>query len=523
MIVRNLVLASTIVALSGCERTPTIDDARLPTISFEVGATDIPAEARLSWTARNVSRCEAAGAWSGTRATVGSEVIRVSSPAGVYELHCAGERGFAVARIGSASLLRTAPQFPLRWSENGRYLVDAQGRPFLIHGDSAWSLIADLTTKEAEIYLDERRARGFNTLLVNLIEHKFAHNAPRNANGAAPFAEPGSLERPNDAYFDHAERVVQQAAERGLLVLLVPAYLGYNGQDEGWYREIVATPPEALRDYGRYLGRRFQKYANVIWVYGGDFNPPDRSSVNTIAAGIREFDRRISTAHTAPETSARAFWGNESWLQLNSIYTYKNVPAQAAVEYARSPSMPFFLLESSYENEQTADPGVIRAHAYEALLSGAAGHMFGNNPIWHFSGPGLFPHSTSWQESLDSPGARNMMHLRKLFDALPWWTLVPDFESKLIHDSPAGPRKRSVAAVSADRRFALVYFHDIVTASVDTDVLDCSPRCRGTWFDPSTGTYGPSFDLGERRSVQAPARSGRRGEDWLLLIERASG
>ncbi|MGA2656509.1 MAG: putative collagen-binding domain-containing protein [Verrucomicrobiota bacterium] len=34
--------------------------------------------------------------------------------------------------------------FPLRVSENGRHLVDADGRPFLVIGDAAWSLVAQL-------------------------------------------------------------------------------------------------------------------------------------------------------------------------------------------------------------------------------------------------------------------------------------------------------------------------------------------------------------------------------------------
>ncbi len=55
----------------------------------------------------------------------------------------------------------TAPP-PLRISENHRYLIDAQDRPFLLQGDAAWSLIANTTKEEAIHYLDNRRAKGFN-------------------------------------------------------------------------------------------------------------------------------------------------------------------------------------------------------------------------------------------------------------------------------------------------------------------------------------------------------------------------
>src|SRR5262249_17993157 len=41
--------------------------------------------------------------------------------------------------------MRVTPAFPLRTEPGRRYLVDAVGRPFLLHGDTAWSLIAQLS------------------------------------------------------------------------------------------------------------------------------------------------------------------------------------------------------------------------------------------------------------------------------------------------------------------------------------------------------------------------------------------
>ncbi|NRC55951.1 DUF4038 domain-containing protein [Mesorhizobium sediminum] len=122
-----------------------------------------------------------------------------------------------------------ATTFPLRINDGGSYLVDADDRPFLLHGDTAWSLIAELTREEVEVYLADRRSRGFNTLVVSLIEHKFASNAPANAYGNLPFAEGRPFE-PNDAFFDHARWVLSRAREEGFVVLLTPAYLGFGGR-----------------------------------------------------------------------------------------------------------------------------------------------------------------------------------------------------------------------------------------------------------------------------------------------------
>jgi hypothetical protein len=177
-----------------------------------------------------------------------------------------------------------------------RYLIDAQGSPFLIQGDSAWSLIAELTDSQVDQYLDDRQAKGFNTLLVNLIEHEFSTNAPSNVYGDAPFLTVGDFSTPNNTYFDHAVSVVQKAATRDMLVLLTPAYLGYVGGSQGWYQDMSANGTTKLRAYGQYVAGKFAGLSNIIWVHGGDYTPPNLSLPNAVAEGI--LDMLPNSVHT---------------------------------------------------------------------------------------------------------------------------------------------------------------------------------------------------------------------------------
>jgi hypothetical protein len=133
--------------------------------------------------------------------------------------------------------------YPLRVAPNRRHLVARRGAPFLIHGDSAWSLITALTREEADLYLTDRARKGFNSLIVNLIEHKF--NGPINRSGEASFMAPGALSSPNDAYFAHADWVIRRAGHYGIQVVLAPLYLGAAGTDEGWIEEVLTTGVEA--------------------------------------------------------------------------------------------------------------------------------------------------------------------------------------------------------------------------------------------------------------------------------------
>jgi hypothetical protein len=422
---------------------------------------------------------------------------------------------------------QAAAVFPLSIRPGERYLVDAVGRPFLIQGDAAWSLIAQLTREATELYLDDRRARGFNTLLVNLIESKFATNAPANAYGQPPFVKPGEYDAPNEAYFRHADWVLRRAAAKGFLVLLTPSYLGFDGGPEGWYRTMVANGPDRLRLYGEYLGRRYRDFSNILWVHAGDYDPPREDLVRAIAQGIRTYDpRALHTAHGSPETSALDYWRGDPWLQVNNVYTNGPVYHPALRQYARPERMPFFLIESTYENEHDITEQRVRTQAYQAVLSGAAGQIFGNNPIWHFDGPGLYFASVTWQQALGSRGAQSMTHLHDLLTSLPWWQLEPDASGVLLTAGMEGSSERAVAARSADRSFALIYLPSRRVITVDLRQL-AGPCVAAQWYDPADGQFstatGSPFDASGTRRFGGDLGLNSSGfEDWVLLLRSQS-
>ena len=55
----------------------------------------------------------------------------------------------------------------------------AVGDPFLLQGEAAWALMAQLRREEVDAYLADRKAKGFNTLLVSLIEAQVRRSGPR--------------------------------------------------------------------------------------------------------------------------------------------------------------------------------------------------------------------------------------------------------------------------------------------------------------------------------------------------------
>lgn len=421
---------------------------------------------------------------------------------------------------------RANAKFPLKISSNKRYLTDAAGRPFLVHGDSAWSLVAQLKRPAVKKYLDDRRDRGFNTILVSLIEHRFATNAPRNAYGVEPFLVDGDFSTPNEAYFEYADWVIKQAAKRGMLVLLAPAYLGYGGGEDGWYQEMVANGSAKLAEYGKFVGKRYANKRNIVWVNGGDYDPPQIQLVSAIAEGIRAQDPdALHTMHCGPESAAFDCAGGQQWLDLNNVYTYGPVYNDARVEYARRPRMPFFLIESNYENEiDSTTPRLLRTQAYQANLSGAAGQIFGNNPIWHFDGPGIHPAPNEWRQAMRGTGSKSMKFLRKLFDSFKWHNLVPDVDGSLLVSGVGSGETRAVAALDKKKKFALVYIPTSRSVTIDLDAFAGSAIV-ARWYDPSNGKYkavsGSPFDSQGSKSFLTPGNNSSGSGDWVLVFKLA--
>jgi hypothetical protein len=433
-----------------------------------------------------------------------------------------------VLAVASSRAHAAGPAFPLKAGENGRFLVDQKGQPFLVAGDSAWSLIVQPREEDIDRYLEDRAKKGFNSLIVNLIEHKFCTRPPRTRAGVAPFKKAGDFSAPNSDYFDFAHRVVQKANDRGIAVWLCPAYLGFGGGDEGWFREMKAAGRAGLRDYGRFVGQHFKDLPNIIWVFGGDFTPSgaDQWTVTAVAEGIRAEDsRHLMTGHFAPGTSAVAAFGEQDWLTLNTVYSYEKALFRPLLaEYHRLPIRPFVLLEAVYENEHDSKPEEIRRQAYWAMLSGSCGQFFGNNPIWHFDGPGLFPVKFTWQQALDGTGSRDMARLRQVFAKLPWHGLVPERDHAIVTKGYGRDTATALTGYTPDRRQAVTYIPSTGTQSqaLTVDIRQFAGPVTARWYNPTDGCSTAISDepLPNRatHTFRTPGDNGTKTNDWLLIL-----
>jgi len=486
-------------------------------LSGNPAAVTSGASSTLTWSSTNATGCTASGGWSGGRPTSGSASTGPLGATTTFSLTCTGIGGSATSSATVAVTGADTSRFPLRVEAGKRYLVDAQGQPFLVQGDSPWLLITNLTREEVVQYLDDRHAKGFNTLLVELIERNNSVNQPANIYGDYPFTAGGEFSPAVEAYFSHAEYVIAQARQRGMLVLLTPSYMGYAGRETGWYPAMGRAGNTALRAYGQYVANRFRAYDNILWVHGGDYNPPDRARLRAVVNGILDVETRsLHTFHGSRGTSALGWAGaTEPWLDVNNIYAAKDtVIAEAQGEYNAS-TMPYFLIEAAYEDE-SASPTETRQQAWQAVLSGAAGQVAGQKSIWPFV-PGV------WSSQLNTEGASTLVHLRTLLESYAWWTLEPDFSNAFLTGGVGTGAARAAAARAADRSFAIIYTRDIRDLTVDIGSL-AGAQVRARWYDPTSGSFtnaaGSPFVATGSRTLRPAGNNSRGKTDWVLVLDR---
>jgi hypothetical protein len=423
---------------------------------------------------------------------------------------------------GLAAHAASGYRYPVRMSPDRRYLADADGKPFFIMGDAGWSIIAQPRWEDALRYLDDRRAKGYDLILVNLIEHEFADHAPLNAYGQAPFRKTGVFRRtwdfdaPNEAYFAHADSVIRAAGDRGLAVLLCPAYLGYGGGGQGWWKELIASGEAKVKRFGRYLGNRYKDFPNIIWLEGGDYSPPLIWPVRALAEGIRETDTvHVHSVHYGRGDSPREVSPGEAWLDVSTSYASWITYPNALAEFRARPFKPSFLVESRYES-RSKDGAPLRREAWRAVLYGSyLGHVYGHERVWAFGAYGA--DGPDWKEALDAPGAVTVPYLRPFCEARHFHLFVPDTAHRAVVSGYGTFGKVDFAAVSlaSDSSTVAAYLPTPRAVTVDLGVL-AGKRAVCRWYDPRKGAYTGIgvFPTQGMRVFSPPGE-----EDWGLACD----
>ncbi|MDR1023892.1 MAG: glycoside hydrolase family 140 protein [Prevotellaceae bacterium] len=449
---------------------------------------------------------------------------------------------------------------PLKLSDNRRFLVTRDGKPFLWLGDTGW-LLHKLNREQTEQYLEDRRAKGFNVIQTSVlhsldVQNAYGSRAVEDGDAARPLvtegADPGNALQYD--YWDHVDYAVDLAAQKGMYVAIVAVW-GANVKSGRVSREQAAA-------YAKFLGERYANRSNVIWVNGGDVMGTDSSETwNIIGSTLRQHaPGHLITFHPFGRSRSSEWFHNAPWLDFNMVQsghrTYEQDPngvgqdtwRHIAVDYNLTPTKPTIDGEPSYENIpyglhdwhldryshlrpedyspaapqplwQAAD---VRRYAYWSVLAGGFGFTYGHNSIMQMllpsdKQPGAYGATMLWTEALNAEGASQMQHLKRLMLSRPFLEQAPD--ASLVANQ--GERYNHIQAARGEE-YAFLYTYNGREVEVNMGKIKGN-EVKASWYNPRNGEL---TEVGRVRNegiaaFTPPVPEVKDGNDWVLILEKS--
>lgn len=425
------------------------------------------------------------------------------------------------------------PAQPLSVSQDQKYLLKKDGKPFFWLVDTAWELFHRLYLQEADRYLQDRASKGFTVIQAVVLAELNGLNDP-NSYGEVPLIS-NDPNKPTEKYFKHVDYIVNKAASLGLTIGMLLTWGDKFNKKWGQGPEIFT--PENARAFGEFLGKRYQNKP-IVWVLGGDRNPADQEDyaiVRAMAEGLESVHKgnQLITYHPEGGRNSSELFPDEKWLDFHLFQSGHNFRNGYNYNFNITnlnlkPLKPTIDGEPRHEDHPVNwkpdslgwfDDFDVRQAAYWSMLSGAARHTYGDHNIWQMWEEGRAPISwarTNWRDALAHRGAAQMGYMRKLLEARPWYKLQPN--QKIIQNPNPEGETYQIDALADDKSFALFYTPYGKPLSVDLNTIK-ENVVKAWWFNPRDGKTLPIKEFTEKKVVEFTPHAPGRGSDWVLVLE----
>ncbi len=463
--------------------------------------------------------------------------------------------------------ISTAPSFAqIRVSENNKFLITKEGKPFFWQGDTDWELFHRLTREEAHDFLEIRKQQGFNVIqAVALAEFNGIREPNRygdwplnNEDPTHLAVTPGSDPKNQYEYdyWDHVDFVINMAAEKGMYIGLLPTW--GDKLAHMWGNGPIIFNEANAEAYGSILAQRYAKQWNILWVLGGDrpavyswkvagedIKYDDRPLWRAMAKGIESVlgKKAFITYHPAGgSNSTSQYIQDETWLDMNAFQSgHGSREADAwnwvTRDLSYKPQKPTLDMEPCYEDHPvnpwdgkwSRQRGYftaydVRARIYRGVFAGACGVTYGHHEIWQFLNKDLYepinPGDTiiPWQKAARAEAAGQMQYLKNLMLSRPYETRIAD---QSIVRSALGKDHTDLiyATRNEDGAYAMIYLPQNKAVSIDLSKISGGIK-NVWWVDPRTGVSQTVKSV-KGKSVQSFIPP-KEGKDWVLVIDDAA-
>lgn len=408
-------------------------------------------------------------------------------------------------------------------SADGHLLLDQNGDPLLVCGNSPQNWVPNMLLSDFEDFFSDQETRGFNSCQMHLV-YNFEADAE---SGVTPFQTNSTLNvGTHTAYWDTIDAILGLAERYGFTVW------GTVLDDITCGSTVASVSDANCFAFGQFLGARYKDTPNIVWVVGNDYSSGDwgrDSKYENIIDGIRDQgDTHLMTLWLDIESSDN----NTNWDSRNDIvlcYRYDWPPYyQTGDVYQLTRTgfpKPVFWGEGTYYGEKnaTTTPPLstdleLRKLAWWGITwGGLGGHFFGTHEVWS---------AGDWQSELTA----------NIYDQLalipPLWagmrdraTLAPDISHAFqtggrgTFEGGSAPELDSdnyATATYANGGHAAIVYFPTSRGSITFDTTKLSGTVTAYWFDPTSG------DTTVESTPAAPTHPGTNDAgdaDWVLVFE----
>lgn len=354
----------------------------------------------------------------------------------------------AVAYKGDNPLIKNGL---LKMSPGKRNITHANGKTFLMIGDTPWALPWRGTFESVRIYAENRQERGFNMALLMSLMPDRGVDGPRSRIELGGFdvafedLKDGHINDMNPDYFLYLDSLRNILITHGIVPVFQPVFHGF-----GWKGKDLLGWDMNEQEYARYCQYLVARYGAkpAIWLVSGD---ADGRYPGILEGGeaIEEWDayQQPTGIHYSPFCSVIPDWWDrpyeyvphenkihqdKDWLDFQWCQTghggehqswkvekmYNNLPVKASANG-----------EPTYEGIRDSTNGAGWWQGHEAWLNfmsgGTMGVVYGAGGLWNWKltadepgWPDWANSNVSWREAIELPGAVYVAYLGKALEGL---------------------------------------------------------------------------------------------------------
>lgn len=442
----------------------------------------------------------------------------------------------------------------IKTERGARYFMYNDGTPFFYLGDTHWNFAAEefdeagehagntVCSSHFKYIVDKRAQQGFTVYQSEPIGAKYNIG--------------DGIDEDDIEGFKDLDRRFKYIADKGFVhanaqIAFPQELIRFARYDDKQY----------LRRLGKYWAARYSAFP-CLWTLGQEVDndfyyvhghqkqfTKETNPYKIIAEGLHENDayKHPMTGHMEYfNVSARA--GEDGTCPASSAFRETKGHTWYGYQWNRDLAKPVdysfgldglisgqgkvcILYESKYDHLWTKHFGA-RSQGWLAFLNGLYGYGYGAIDIWLYkstydidteSNDGIdtiTPEDKNkyWSESIEFESAYQMQYMRRFFEKLQWWKLLPRF------DSPAyftADKEKYYSIASDERKTIVLYFCN--HQAYDTGCLHGLDNCEYTyqWFNPRSGEYSEKHSFFPDAHRMYHVEQKPDPYDWVLLVQKA--